>query len=88
MLQRAIRRETDKRDVGGLSHHRALHLEADFISRALYLSKTTDDTEPIVQLLDPSRTAVLNRGIEEDHLVLSLDFVDNGLENHMMLEGL
>lgn len=45
-------------------------------------------TEPVVQLLQPSLSCILNWRVEEDDLVLYPDFVDNRLECHMALRKL
>lgn len=41
-----------------------------------------------MKLLDPSRTGVLNRRIEEDNLVLYPDLMYDGFEDHVVFKEL
>ena len=45
--------------------------------------KVKQHTQPVMQLLNPSRPSVFYWGIQEDDLILYPDFVDNRLDSHM-----
>lgn len=80
--------KTYKRGVCRLHQYRSLHLQPDFVSRALNPPQSAHNAQPVVQLLDPSRPSVLDGWIQEDDLVLYPDFVYNGLDDHMVFHEL
>ena len=45
-------------------------------------------TKPLVQLMDPNLTSMLNWRVKEDNLVLDANFVDDRGENQLTLRGL
>jgi hypothetical protein len=48
----------------------------------------TYDPQPLVELLNPGLSGILNRRVQEDDLVLDADLMNNGLEREPAFQEL
>ncbi|KAH6607744.1 hypothetical protein Trco_004057 [Trichoderma cornu-damae] len=74
-----------RRQVGEAGFLLGLGAEAHLVSRSLDLAQVADDAQPVVQVKEPARPGVLERGVEVDDLVAHGDLEHEPLHGRPVL---